>query len=41
MSVVSIAEAWPEIGRPFTVDDSTDRMPDDETVELEPGPTAS
>lgn len=28
MSVVSIAEAWPEIGRPFTVDD-LDRMPDD------------
>ena len=28
MSLVSIAEAWPEIGRPFTVDD-LDRMPDD------------
>ena len=28
MSVVTIAEAWPEIGRPFTVDD-LDRMPDD------------
>ena len=28
MSVVSIAEAWPAIGRPFTVDD-LDRMPDD------------
>lgn len=28
MSVVSIAEAWPAVGRPFTVDD-LDRMPDD------------
>ena len=28
MGVVSIAEAWPEIGRPFTVD-GLDRMPDD------------
>lgn len=28
MSVVTIAEAWPEIGRPFTVGD-LDRMPDD------------
>ena len=28
MSVVSIAEAWPEIGRPFTVHD-LDRMPND------------
>ncbi len=28
MSAVSIAEAWPTTGRPFTVDD-LDRMPDD------------
>ena len=28
MSVVNIAEAWPEPGAPFTVED-LDRMPDD------------
>lgn len=28
MSVVSIAEAWPAAGQPFTTDD-LDRMPDD------------
>ena len=28
MAVMSIAEAWPAVGRPFTVAD-LDRMPDD------------
>jgi hypothetical protein len=31
MSAVSIAEAWPARGRPFTVDD-LDRLPDDGPV---------